>query len=286
MKKLATHAVYFVVLFLLLFCIFRANAYSDGHPKAVEVVKTLKFTQVQHESIEYFSHLLHAALQASESEFGPYKIEHVKISHSQTRALKLLNQNHTIDVLHSMSSREREEEITAIKVPLLNGLMGMRLALIDQKNKSVFDNASVEELKIKVACQGRDWPDSDILAFNGFTVSRVLVLEAMYHMVAKSRCDYFPRGIHEIYSEFSVITTKYPDLMIYEGLLFKYHAPMYFFVGKNNHILEKRLTKGLKIISQNGKLETLFNQASFSQIILPLSKWENVKTIELKSPDY
>lgn len=283
-QQVAKNVLTVTVVFF--FCITSANANIDSTPKAVKVIKTLEITTVQHDSIEYFSRVLDAALQASEAEFGPYEIEHVEISHSQTRALKLLNQGHTLDVLHSMSSKTREEEFTAIKVPLLKGLMGMRLVFIDQKNKAAFDNASIEQIKAKMACQGRDWPDSDILEFNGFTVSRVLVLDAMFSMVAKSRCDYFPRGIHEIYPEFNAINSKYPNLMIYEGMMFKYHAPMYFFVGKKNHALAKRLTKGLKIIYQNGKLHALLNEASFTQNILPLSKWKGVKTIELINPDY
>ncbi|MGS2721944.1 hypothetical protein [Paraglaciecola aestuariivivens] len=259
---------------------------TSTQASSVQLVKTLEVTEVQQDSISYFSQVLNAALLASEPEFGPYKIEHVQISHSQERALKLLDQGQILDVLHSVSSLAREQDFIAIKYPLLNGLMGMRLALINQHRKQEFDQASIQQIKQKLACQGRDWPDSDILEFNGFKVSRVLIFESMFQMVSKSRCDYFPRGIHEVFSEYKRKIDEHPNLMIYKGLLLKYHAPVYFFVSKSNTELAKRLESGLSIISQNGELQRLFEQADFIQAVLPLSKWDNLRTVSLINPDY
>jgi hypothetical protein len=161
-----------------------------------QVVRVLDNNRQQDTSIGYFRNLLIRALDVTEEEFGDYRIDRVHFDFSQDRTLQMLKSDEYLDVMHSMSNAQREEEFIAVKVQLLKGLMGKRMVFTHASRLPEFAKIGhVSELKALVACQGIHWPDSDILEANGFKVARVVVFESMFDMVIKQRCDYFPRGI-------------------------------------------------------------------------------------------
>ena len=50
-----------------------------------------------------------------------YLLKPVDFEFSQNRTLKLLNYFNVLDITHTMTSELREQQYTAIKIPLLNG---------------------------------------------------------------------------------------------------------------------------------------------------------------------
>lgn len=249
-----------------------------------QVIKVLATSEQQIGSIDFFHHLLTRALDVSKDRYGEYQFEYRQFKFSQNRSLKML-ENGELDVLHTMTNNEREKQFLAVRFPLVKGLMGHRVLVIHQKNKALFENITQEELAEKIACQGLHWPDSDTLEANDFTVARILSFEAMYELVAKGRCDYFPRSILEINSELTRFQTIYPELTTAENVTLVYPAQVYFFVAKSNFALAKRLHDGLTKLEKSGEMEKILTQQPLTKSIFPFNKWMRARQIHLFNPN-
>lgn len=248
-------------------------------------VRVLDDNNQQDTSISYFRELLIQALEATRSDFGDYQIERVHFAFSQDRSLQLLKSKEYLDVMHSMSNSEREQEFIAVKVPLLKGLMGKRMLFVNRGRLAEFGKITqVSELQSLVGCQGIHWPDSDILEANGFKIARVVVFESMFEMVEKGRCDYFPRGIHEIFPELLRFKEKHPNLAIVPNLIISYPAPVYYFLGQHNQALAQRLEVGLGRLKENGQFDQVVQKSPLTEHVFPLSKWQGVTEFELTNP--
>lgn len=232
-------------------------------------------------SHSYFHSLLEMIFKAEKSDT---KIEH-SYKMEQGRALVQLKLNTGIDLYWAGTSIQREKEFNTIKIPLLKGLLGYRILVINKKNKKLFESINtIEDLKKLKACQGKDWPDTFILENSNFNVIRNSNYEAMFLQVLKGRCDYFPRGIHEGYSEVKVREEKYEELMIFDKLIVYYPFPMYFFVSKENSKLARQLENGLNKIIDNGDFETHLKKHIVTQHLFPLDKWSNSKIFTISNP--
>ena len=116
-----------------------------------------------------------------------------------------------------------------------------------------------------IACQGLHWPDLHILKQNGYNTYGVLKFDSNIKMLMRGRCDYFPRGIHEVQLDFNKFNGTYGQLAIVENVLLKYPASVYFFVGKHNKLLAKRISKGLEKLNASGELTKLMlNSKNFN----------------------
>lgn len=249
------------------------------------VIRVLDNNHSQSASMDFFIGLLDLALQQSEAQFGPYQLEHVEVPHSQTRAMYLLNQGNILDVMHSMSTDEREFGVLPVRIPLMMGLMGHRMLLVKASRIAEFSQPDiVKKLPSLIACQGTDWPDSAILEANGFIVAKVSHYDAMLAMLEKERCDYFPRGLNEIYSEFSHYNGIYGKLAIAPDIMLYYPAPIYFFVAANQQTLAKRIELGLAMMIERHALQDYIAQHPTTRFIYPLSQWQDMQVIELKNP--
>lgn len=273
-----------VLVSLILFCSF---AQASDSPEISAEYRVLADSPQQDSSTAYFRLLLEKALDETIHEFGPYKLVTKDLPYSQDRSLQFLSVGGELDILHSMSNSKREQQFIAIKIPLLAGLMGKRMLFVHKNSLPAFSSISNDhELKKKIACQGLHWPDSDILEANKYSVIRVVRFEAMFEMLMLGRCDYFPRGIHEIVPEFSKFSLRYPDLAVVENLILSYPAPVYFFVGLHNKKLAERVELGLKRLKQNGQFEQMLQQNPLTQHVFPLSKWREAKVFTLLNPDF
>ena len=266
-----------------LFCIgFLLCSAAVAAPKEIKILKT---NTNQNGSIDYFYSLLSQALNATEKEFGDYRFKQVDLPYSQERSLHFLNDKNILDVMHTMTNADREKQYTAVKVPLLKGLMGYRMLITNDKNLPIIEGVqNIQELKNMIACQGQHWPDSDILEHNGFQVARVLMFEAMFEMIEKGRCDFFPRGIHEIFPEHETFVKLHPNLKIVKSIILHYQAPVYFFVGKDDQELATRIDAGLKRLLNTGRFDELLQQNPITARVFPLEQWQNSRVFQLDNP--
>ena len=205
-------------------------------------------------------------------------IEHLPLS---TRIEDV--RNGRLDVFYAMTTADYEQEFQAIYIPIYRGLMGMRVAIVKSDRKNLFkDVVDLPGLKKYVAGQGKLWADSKILKENALP----LVLETKYpnlfRMLEAERFDYFPRGIHEPWSE--VEAWKDLNLTIDPHVLIQYEAPFYFFVHKRNQALANHLSTELMNMVNDGSFERLFFEDREVKAALAQADIESRTIIRLKNP--
>lgn len=235
-------------------------------------------------SHNYFVTLLQLMLDKTVAEHGRTKVANV-VRMEQGRAFYELKRGEIIDVYWAGTSMDREDEFTAIRIPLLKGLLGYRLSIIRDDSQPDFQAIkSLEDLRKYTACQGRHWPDSDILEHAGINVRRGPIYELMFGQLAAGRCDFFPRGIHEGGPELSARREKYPNLRLYSDTIIYYPFPMYFFVRKGNIELAKRLELGLERAIDSGEFDQLLESHPITSKLFPLSQWGEKNILSLNNP--
>lgn len=198
--------------------------------------------------------LLRLALDHSGAD---YRLEGTA-SMPQSRALKLMELGQSIDVVWTMTSREREAALRPIRIPIYKGLIGWRVLLINSRAATRFIGAGSDTLKQLIAGQGHDWPDREILERNGFNVTPSPSYDGLFGMLASGRIDYFPRSVIEVLDEEQAHRSQ--GLMIEPSLMFWYPTAFYFFVRPDNQRLAEEIESGLEAAIADGSFDQLFNQ--------------------------
>lgn len=202
----------------------------------------------------YFIDLLTLTLEASKNSYGDYKLQPVSIKMAQARTSIMLQRDEYIDITWRMTTKELEQRLQAIYFPILKGLMGNRIFIINKNQQHLFTkNTSLDDLKNIDLGQGHNWPDTDILIENGFSVIKGKD-DLLMTMLKKNRFDYYPRALHEPWVEIS----DKEALSVEKNLMLQYPAPIFFFVNKHNKRLQQRLSYGLNHLLESGKFEQFF----------------------------
>lgn len=248
--------------------------------QTLQAQTTLVYPKLTHNDTQtgqYTLKLLKLALEHSGSDYILKEDTHAMV---QSRSLRELKQNKVLNIVWSMTSKERENNLLPIRIPIYKGLIGYRLLLINIKDKSKFKNInSKKEFQKLLAGQGHDWPDTDILRSNGIKVRTGASYQGLFKMLKRNRFDYFPRSIIEVWDEYEV--HKNSGLIIEPSLLIQYKTASYFFVWKENKKLAKDLKKGLEKIIQNDLFDKLFYQ--YYQSFLDKSNLKNRKIFNLEN---
>lgn len=156
-----------ILLSLLLF-IFPAMLSAQG------VIRTIPPQSEDDVSHSYFTTLLTMALRQTEAEYGVSRVAYTT-QMEQGRAVEELARGRTLDVYWAGTSISREKKLKPVRLPLLKGLLGFRVSLIRRDRQTEFDRVeTLQKLQTLVACQGKHWPDSDVLEAAGIQVQRGL----------------------------------------------------------------------------------------------------------------
>ena len=233
---------------------------------------------------DYYFKLLKKVLKLTESKYGKANILFSK-KMEQGRALVYLKEGKFIDIHWAGTSKKREKELKAIKIPLFKGLLGFRKLIIHKDNIEKFNEVNtLENLKKYKACQGTHWPDTKILENAKIKVVKNTNYEAMFYQVKSKRCDFFPRAIFEANPEVESRKDILPELMVYENLALVYDFPMYFFVSKDNINLYKRIKEGLTILFETKEFDKFMMTHEVTRHIFPIEEKINVKSFKLGNP--
>ena len=238
-------------------------------------------------SHDYFHKLIQLALSKSTSLNPSEKAPDVIFTYpmEQGRALMELKSGKDIDIYWAGTTPKRENDLIAIKIPLVKGLLGYRIPIILEGEEKKFEQVEdIHSLAKLTACQGAHWPDSVILETAGIRVFRNSIYEHLFDMLNAGRCDYFPRGIHEGIAEVEARAERLPHLRIYESLLIYYPFPMYYFVSQNNPILAERLRKGLEMAIDDGSFDHHLRYHPATKHLFPLDKWFSRRVIKIDNP--
>lgn len=229
----------------------------------------------------YFLTLLQAALERGGP--GPVVITEVPVPASQERQLRQLEAGEHIDVYWVGTDPDRERRLAPVRVPLTGGLLGIRLPVILPQRQEEFARIrTLEDLRQYTACQGDQWPDSDILEANGLPVLRINQFQVMYEMLRAGRCDYFPRSVIEVYAE--VAAQPQNSFVIDETLVLAYRYPLYFFTSRTNTDLNRRLHDGLTAMAHDGSLKALIENHPTTAPAFPLSRFQGARVLSLTNP--
>lgn len=165
-----------------------------------------------------------------------------------------------INLLWSMTSRERERTLLAVRIPLDRGILGWRLLLVRTADLERFARVrSLEQLRRLQAGQMHDWPDTEILRHNGLPVGTASMYEKLFQMLARQRIDYFPRSVMEIEDELQRYGRAL-GLAIAPRLMLRYPTANYFFVSPRFPQLAEDLRLGLEKALAERSLQALFTQ--------------------------
>lgn len=189
----------------------------------------------------------------------PYTLAPMPYQMPQGRALKQLAQGIDLNVVWSITSKEREQDLLPVRIPIDKGLYGWRIFLV---NKEAVDQysaiQSLGDLKALKAGQGHDWPDTAILRANGLPVEVSPRYDSLFRMLKSKRFDYFPLLGAGNLGE----ADRYADtgLVVEPRVLLHYPTAFYFFVSKNNPQLAAILERGINAAIKDGSFERLFQQ--------------------------
>lgn len=259
---------------LLLFFCFAPLAKSEADDYVYQVIYP---GAVELSRSEYALELLKLALSYSKYSFTLRGSG----GHFPTpRNFTFLKKQQEINLLWTSTSIERERDFLAVRIPILKGLLGLRLPLILKKNKDKLNVDSLAQLQQYSAGQMLSWVDSKVLKHNKIQVTGSPNYPALFKMLSAERFDYFPRAITEIWQEIE----NHPDLPLAVADSFAIHYPsaMYFFVNKANHFLHDEIEIGLNKAIADGEFDKLFNQ--FHQQYLQKSEMGQRHIIKLNNP--
>ncbi|KMT64279.1 diguanylate cyclase [Catenovulum maritimum] len=200
----------------------------------------------------------------------------------QTSMIEQLKTN-KLDVAWTGTSKELENSLTPIRIPLYKGLLGHRIFIIREGNQAKFDQIkSLSELKSLTAAQERSWADTAILRSAGIKVYGTRTYENLFHMLEGGRYDYLPRGVHEPWAE--IASRPELPLTVEKNLLVKYPMPAYFFVNKENQALAQAIYSGLDAAINDGTFNDYFFNNPMIQDVIEKANIEHRLVFEIENP--
>lgn len=260
---------------LFLFLITKAGASELSDETLLIKYPDINETRSQ-DYTRYFVAVLKLALAKSGVE---YSLEPVQLPYiSENRSVRNLEAGmYTIHWLNS--NADRETDLVPIRVPLFKGLIGWRLLFIRKEDQPLFARIKVlDDLKVFVAGQGHDWPDTEIFEANDIEMVTSANFNGLFRMLPAKRIDYFPRSVIEVEREQAL----YPEMYIEKTLAIHYPSAYYFFVRSENAELAKKIEKGLILAIKDGSFDKLFDR--FYGGTIERANLQNRKIIRLDNP--
>lgn len=207
----------------------------------------------------YIISLLNLSLAQTEGQYGLITLKVNDELSSQSQQFESLTSG-DLDVTWSITSQQREDISLPIRIPLMGGLFGYRVLLVNNIDSRFNQAPPLSTLKQMIAIQGEDWPDTTILRSNHFTVATGSY-EDVFNRLKQSKADYFPRAAHEVFEELETALGK--GLKVGQGVALTYPNPMFFFVSPHRPELAIRLKKGLEKLMKNGDLHRFLTAQHF-----------------------
>jgi hypothetical protein len=186
-----------------------------------------------------------------------YQVKSYRGEIPKNRAFDFMNQKDEVDVIFGGATIERESKSQPIRIPILKGLNGWRMPLVNKDKKDIFLSVnSINEFKKLIPGQFYSWSDTKILESNQIQVAKGSDYEGLFQMLDRGRIDYFPRSVLEIYGDYEA--RKHLNIMIEQNILIHYPTAYYFYVGKGNNTLAADISTGLESAIADGSFDQIF----------------------------
>lgn len=257
---------YMITLALLvsmpLHTIASQSSSSDGAKTEVSLwIGNMTETRKAHETAA-----VRLALEKSRDRYGSYHLSINSNKLSRPRAIRNLSDGKIIQVVTAPELTYRietdEQPLITIQIPLLQGLLGNRKAIIRRdRAKDFADIQTLEQLKRFNAGLGFDWLDRDYFRSSDLPFTIGADVEQLFNMLAHGRFDYLPLGSTEVTSALAA-SEHTEQLMVVDNFLIHYPLPVYVYVQVSRSCpdLADRLKLGLERAAKDGSLDNLFNQ--------------------------
>ena len=198
----------------------------------------------------------------------------------KVRVFQYIKNKKHIDIIVGASTLDREEMMLPVYFPLLKGLYGWRISLVNNDNPQILSPAQNPNFKSLVAGQLHSWADTKILESNEIKVEKGSDYEGLYAMLEHKRFDYFPRSAIEVFSVFK--KHRHYNLSIDQNIIIHYPAAYYFYVNKENTDLAIDIKYGLEQALKDGSFDEIF--MSFYGSIIGRVKKEKRIIYRLNNP--
>lgn len=231
---------------------------------------------------EYFLDLLKLVLDKSKIE---YQINITSRVYNQKRIINEFSKEISLINLYWMgTSTNFEEVMQAIRFPLMKGLLGYRIFIINKEKQSLFDEVkSLEDLQNLIGVQGHGWSDTEILENSGLEQYEMRY-DTIYKFINSGRNDYFSRTISEVFFELESYKKDYENLCVEENLLLVYPFSMFFFTNKTNIKFKEIIEQGLIEAYNDGSFDTFFYNHPLIIKMMKDSKFESRLRIDIPNP--
>lgn len=251
---------------------------------AVDVVK-LQLQQKSNNKAAHNFAVIHRALEITEKEYGPYKIEKVDITMSSARMLQSLTEGQLINTAIVPASDLWDKHTLSVKVPVRLGLLSYRLLLINKSDLTKFKNInSLEELKQFSAGLHKGWVTTKLFNLYNFKVMETGHFEGLFLMLNRNRFDYIPRAVYEIYDEIASRQDMLTDIIVEPTIALNIPTFSYVNVAPSSPQIAKRLQDGLVKMLSNGELKSLLYQYYGKDI--KKADLNNRKIFKINNPDF
>lgn len=191
--------------------------------------------------------------------------------------------NGTMDVYWGPATQENENRFRAIRIPLIKGLLGYRLFIINQGDQYKFDRIhNLNELKTLIAGQGRFWGDTKVLENAGLPLETAVQYKNLFYMLEGGRFDYYPRAVHEPWSE--VKDYSQLNLAVEKRLMLVYPLAMFFYVNKSDEELAQAIERGFEAAIADGSFNQYFFENEVIQSALAHASLKSRTVIKVDNP--
>lgn len=227
----------------------------------------------------YYSQVLQLALDHMDKK---YELRSVPGDKTQARLIEDTKAG-TLDVLWAGTSKELEDQLEPVRIPLFKGLLGHRLLIIRKEDQAKFDRVkTLADLQAIPLGQGTSWIDTKILEANGLKVIKTMKYQNLFFMLDGGRFDAFPRAVFEPFNE----VDKHPNLnlTVEKNLLLIYKMDSYLFVRKEEKQLARDLEQALHKAIADGSFDRLYNSSPLVQEALQKGNLKNRTVIHLENP--
>jgi ABC-type amino acid transport substrate-binding protein len=216
---------------------------------------------------------------------GRYELQPTPVPMAQSRALLAIeHDSKSVQIMWTMTSREREEHLLPIRIPIYRGLIGWRVLLQRSRDSEQLVTVnSLKDLQRYTFGQRHDWPDTALLRANGLTVVTSQNYQGLFQMLAAKRFDLFPREVVVAWQEQAHAVQSGLDLSIDSHLLLHYPTAFYFFTSHQRPDLAADIERGLEEMIADGSFQRLFEQYLGST--LRQANLAQRQIIELENPN-
>jgi hypothetical protein len=155
--------------------------------------------------------------------------------------------------------REISDRLKPIPIPVMGGLLGLRVAWINRQRIDRFAAVrSLADLDQAVAIQGSGWSDAAILEESGIR-TYTTATDRILALLSQDRVDLYPRGIPELQDDHERIRRSHPDVALEPHLLIAYPFAVMFHVHPDNERLRAAIQRGFERAFSDGSYHRLLH---------------------------